>query len=63
MAVAEDIEAGVRIHTDGACLDASLAGLMSDRRRIEALLLAELNMQREATPQVGAGDATSSADG
>lgn len=35
------ISAGVRLETDGACLDGTVDGILSDRTEIEALLLAE----------------------
>ena len=40
--VAADITAGLRVHAGSAQLDGTLAGLLSDRRAIEALLLAEM---------------------
>ena len=44
------IVAGLRICTDGACVDGSVDGLMRARPAIEALLLARINAQR------GSGD-------
>ena len=41
-AVAENIRAGLRIVVDGACVDGTLEGLLIDRNRIEAELLAAL---------------------
>lgn len=38
-----ELHAGLRISTEGACLDGSLEGLLSDRHAIEAQLLAQLN--------------------
>lgn len=40
--VAADITAGLRVHAGSAQLDGTLGGLLSDRRAIEALLLAEI---------------------
>jgi hypothetical protein len=41
------LTAGLRIHCEGVVLDGSVAGLVSDRQRIEARLLALLVSQRE----------------
>jgi hypothetical protein len=41
--VDNSVKAGLRIHSDGACLDATLEGLLADRSAVEAMLLAELN--------------------
>ena len=38
-----EIGAGLRLVTDGACLDGTLEGLLADRSAIEAQLLAQLN--------------------
>ena len=43
------ITAGLRISAGGACVDASIEGLLRQRTRIEALLLAEIGKQH-ATP-------------
>jgi len=40
--VAGDIAGGLRVHADTALLDGTLDGLLSDRRAVEALLLAEM---------------------
>jgi len=40
--VGADIGAGLRVHAGTALLDGTLDGLLSDRRAIEALLLAEM---------------------
>jgi vacuolar-type H+-ATPase subunit H len=40
-----DLRAGLCIHLDGVVLDGSVAGLVSDRRRIEARLLALMGTQ------------------
>lgn len=47
VAVEPDIEAGVRVVTGGVELDATLAGLLADRRAVEGRLL---HMLGEATP-------------
>ena len=39
----EEIHAGLRICTNGTCVDATLDGLLRDQDRIEALLLARFN--------------------
>ncbi len=39
----DQLHAGLRICTDGACLDGTLEGLLADREAIEAQLLAQLN--------------------
>ncbi|WP_303901508.1 hypothetical protein [Thiohalomonas denitrificans] len=39
----DDIDAGLRFSTDGACLDGSAAGLLTERTALEARLLAEVN--------------------
>ena len=36
------IRAGIRIKTDGACLDATVAGLLASRRQVESDFLAQL---------------------
>ncbi len=43
------ITAGLRISAGGACVDGSIEGLLRQRTRIEALLLAEIGKQH-ATP-------------
>jgi hypothetical protein len=42
LAPCPDIRAGLRISAGGACVDGSIEGLLRDRTRIEALLLAEI---------------------
>ena len=37
-----DLDAGIRIRADGACVDATVATLLADRPRLESLLLAAL---------------------
>lgn len=39
----EDLHAGLRFCTDGACLDGSVEGLLIDRTGVESRLLAEVN--------------------
>lgn len=39
----KEMSAGLRLMTDGACLDGTLEGLLADRSAIEAQLLAQLN--------------------
>ena len=43
-----DIEAGLRIHVQGATLDGSLDGLLADRRSVEGRLLRELGRREGA---------------
>jgi vacuolar-type H+-ATPase subunit E/Vma4 len=42
------LRAGLRIHSDHACLDGSVAGLLAQRRRVEAELLLHLTRSDEA---------------
>lgn len=42
-----DIAAGLRICAGDTCVDGTLEGLLRDRRRIEALLLARINTHRK----------------
>jgi len=42
LSACEDIEAGIRIRLDGAVIDATLAGLLRQRRAIEARMIARI---------------------
>lgn len=53
-----DVAAGLRLVTDGACLDGTLKGLLVDRSATEAQLLAQLNRLLAAGAQPPGPEAT-----